>query len=65
MFKLLTLGGLGMWWFIDNMLMMIDAFLYCFGKEKGIVKDVHGNELKYGLSMYVRRNGKWVKDWFQ
>jgi len=62
--KLLTLGGLGIWWFIDGALLLIDAFLYSFGKDSGFVKDGSGNDLKYGLSMYRLKNGRLVRDWW-
>lgn len=44
--KLITLGGLGVWWFIDSMLLLLDAFLFSMGKDSGIVKDKQGQELK-------------------
>ncbi|HIF9138890.1 TPA: TM2 domain-containing protein [Photobacterium damselae] len=61
--KIVTFGGLGLWWFIDNALLLIDAFLYSLGKDTGIVKDSLGNDLKYGLSSYRYKNGKFEKDW--
>lgn len=64
-FKLLTFGGFGLWWAIDNMLLMLDAMLYSFGKDVGIVKDGRGRHLQYGLSMYPRNNGQFEKDWFK
>lgn len=62
--KAITFGGLGFWWFIDNAMMLIDAFLYSFGKDNGMVKDAAGNNLIYGLSLYRFKNGKLVRDWF-
>ncbi len=62
--KFATLGAFGLWWFIDNTLLLIDAFLYCFGKKTGIVKDAAGRELRYGLSMFIFSNGKLQQDWF-
>jgi len=62
--KLITLGGLGVWWFIDSMLLLLDAFLFSMGKDSGIVKDKQGQELKYGLSAYRFKNGSLKKDWF-
>lgn len=62
--KAITLGGLGLWWFIDNSLLLMDAFLYSLGKDTGIVKDGRGNNLKYGLSLYRYKNGKFIRDWF-
>lgn len=61
--KLFTLGGLGFWWFFDNAFMLIDAFLYSLGKDTGMVKDASGNDLKYGLSLFRLKNGKFVRDW--
>lgn len=61
--KAITLGGLGIWWFIDNTLMLLDAFLYSLGKDTGIVKDGSGNHLKYGLSLYRFKDGGFVRDW--
>lgn len=63
--KAITLGGLGVWWFIDNALLMIDAFLHSLGKDTGIVKDASGNDLKYGFSLYRYKDGKFEKDWFK
>ncbi len=62
--KALTLGGLGVWWFIDNALMLLDAFLFSLGKDSGIVKDANGQELRYGLSLYRLKNGRLQRDWF-
>lgn len=62
--KFATLGGFGMWWFFDNMFLALDAFLYCFGKKTGIIKDAAGRELRYGLSMFIWRDGKLQQDWF-
>ena len=62
--KAVTFGGLGLWWFMDVFLLLMDAFLYSLGKDKGFRKDANGNELKYGLSMYRFSKGKIVKDWF-
>lgn len=63
-FKLITLGGLGLWWFIDLTLLLIDAFLYSLGKDKGFIKDAQKNDLRHGLSAYRLKNGKFEKDWF-
>ena len=63
--KLLTLGGMGMWWFVDGTMLLIDAFLYSLGKETAMVKDSEGNELKYGLSAFRFKNGSMEKDWFK
>ena len=62
--KAFTFGGLGLWWFMDVFLLLIDAFLYSLGKEKAFRQDANGNELKYGLSMYRFSKGKLQKDWF-
>ena len=62
-FKVVTLGGLGIWWFIDFAMLGIDAFLYSLGKDTGVVKDASGNELKYGFSLYRYKEGKFVRDW--
>lgn len=62
--KLITFGGVGLWWFFDNTLMLVDAFAYSLGKDTGFVKDAKGNDLAYGLSMYRYKNGKFQKDWF-
>lgn len=37
--KLITVGGFGIWWAIDSMLLLVDAFLYSLGKDSGFVKD--------------------------
>ena len=62
-FKAITLGGLGLWWFIDIAMLAIDAFMFSFGKDTGMVKDSSGNELKYGFSLYRYKEGKFVRDW--
>ena len=62
--KAITFGGIGIWWFIDNALLLFDAFAYSLGKDTGVVKDAKGKELKYGLSMYRYKDGKFQKDWF-
>lgn len=62
--KLLTFGGLGIWWFIDAAMLMLDAFLWSFGKQGGFVKDAQGRELRYGLSMYRLSEGRLQRDWF-
>jgi TNF receptor-associated protein 1 len=62
-YKLVTLGGLGIWWFLDSAALLFDAFFYSLGKSTGIRKDSSGNELKHGLSMFRRKDGKWVRDW--
>lgn len=62
--KALTLGGLGIWWFIDNAMMLMDAFLFSLGKDSGFVKDAKGNDLRYGLSMYRLKDGRLQRDWF-
>lgn len=61
--KVITLGGVGLWWLFDNALLLTDAFLYSFGKDTGFVKDAAGNELKYGFSMYRYKNGSFERDW--
>jgi TM2 domain-containing membrane protein YozV len=61
--KAVTLGGFGLWWFIDNIMLMVDAFLYTLGKDTGMVKDASGNHLKYGFSLYRYKNGKFERDW--
>ncbi|MBD3896489.1 TM2 domain-containing protein [Halomonas sp. ML-15] len=63
--KGVTFGGLLFWWFIDGALLLLDAFFHSLGKEKGIIKDAAGNELKYGLSMYKFKNGRFERDWFK
>ncbi|MEE3664903.1 cytochrome c oxidase assembly factor Coa1 family protein [Brenneria sp. g21c3] len=62
--KFITVGGFGIWWFIDAALLIMDAFLFSLGKERGWVKDKNGNELKYGLSAYRFKNGRFQQDWF-
>jgi len=62
--KILTLGGMGLWWFVDGAMLLFDAFFYSLGKDTGMVKDGSGNELKYGLSAYRFKNGSMQKDWF-
>lgn len=62
--KILTFGGLGLWWFVDGAMLLIDAFLYSCGKDTGMVKDGKGNELRLGLSGYRYKNGSMQKDWF-
>jgi len=62
--KLVTFGGLGIWWFIDVAILMLDGFLWSFGKQGGFVKDAHGGELRYGLSMYRLSEGRLQRDWF-
>jgi len=49
---------------IKSLKLALDAFLYCFGKKTGIIKDAAGRELRYGLSMFILRNGKLQQDWF-
>lgn len=63
--KLLTLGGLTIWWFIDAMLLLLDAFLYTLGRDTGIVKDANGRDLRYGLSLVRFQGGKLERDWFR
>lgn len=63
--KLITFGGLGIWWFIDTAMLMLDAFLWSFGKQGGFVKDAQGGELRYGLSMYRLSEGRLQRDWFR
>ena len=58
-------GGLGIWWFIDAAMLMLDAFLWSFGKQGGFVKDAQGRELRYGLSMYRLSEGRLQRDWFR
>jgi len=62
--KIITLGGLGLWWFVDGAMLLMDAFLYSLGKDTGMVKDGSGHDLKYGLSGYRFKNGSMQKDWF-
>ncbi|MGR7483751.1 cytochrome c oxidase assembly factor Coa1 family protein [Klebsiella aerogenes] len=62
--KLITLGGFGIWWSIDAVLLLLDAFLYSLGRERGFVKDKRGQDLKYGLSAYRFKEGKFRQDWF-
>jgi hypothetical protein len=62
--KGLTLGGLGMWWFIDGVLLLLDAFLHSLGKDSGIVKDARGQDLRLGLSMFRLKGGRFQRDWF-
>ncbi|MBS8239563.1 TM2 domain-containing protein [Marinobacter lipolyticus] len=62
--KGLTLGGLGLWWFIDGALLLLDAFLHSLGKDSGIVKDARGQDLRLGLSMYRLKDGRFHRDWF-
>ena len=49
---------------IDLALLLIDAFLYSLGKDKGFIKDAQKNDLRHGLSAYRLKNGKFEKDWF-
>jgi len=62
--KLITVGGFGIWWAIDSMLLLVDAFLYSLGKDSGFVKDKGGMDLKYGLCAYRFKNGSFKQDWF-
>ena len=62
--KLITLGGFGIWWCIDATLLLLDAFLYSLGKDRGFVKDKRGQDLKYGLSAYRFKEGSFQQDWF-
>lgn len=62
--KLITIGGFGIWWFIDAALLLLDAFLYSLGKDRGFVKDKRGQDLKYGLSAYRFKDGAFRQDWF-
>ncbi|PSF12084.1 TM2 domain-containing protein [Marinobacter shengliensis] len=62
--KGLTLGGLGIWWFIDGALLLMDAFLHSLGKDSGFVKDARGQDLRLGLSMYRLKDGRLQRDWF-
>ena len=62
--KLVTLGGLGIWWFIDCAMLLVDAFLWSLGKQGGFVKDAKEKNLRYGLSMYRLREGRLQRDWF-
>ncbi len=41
--KALSLGGFGVWWFIDC---AMDAFAYTFGTDSGMVKDVEGHDIQ-------------------
>ncbi len=63
--KLVTFGGLGMWWFIDATMLLLDAFLWSLGKQRGFVKDANGHDLRYGLSMYRWYEGRLQRDWFR
>ena len=63
--KAITFGGLGLWWFFDNVALILDAFLHTFGRDTGFVKDAQGNDLKFGLSMYRLKDGKLQRDWFR
>ncbi len=62
--KAVTLGGLGIWWFLDNALMLLDAFFHSLGRDTGFVKDAEGQDLNYGLSLWRIKNGQIVRDWF-
>ncbi len=62
--KLITFGGLGIWWFVDGCMLLVDAFLWSVGKQSGFVKDAKGQDLLYGLSMYRLQGGRLQKDWF-
>lgn len=62
--KLITFGGLGMWWFVDCLLLMVDAFLWSLGKQTGFTKDASGRDLRYGMSLYRLSAGRLQKDWF-
>ncbi len=62
--KALTMGGFGVWWFIDSAMVMTDAFLHSFGKDTGFVKDARGRDLRLGLSMYRIKDGRIQRDWF-
>ncbi|MCL7945937.1 TM2 domain-containing protein [Marinobacter sp. ATCH36] len=62
--KAVTLGGIGVWWFLDSALLGIDAFLHTFGRDTGFVKDSQGRDLNYGLSFWRIKNGQIVRDWF-
>lgn len=63
--KLITFGGLGIWWFIDTAMLMLDAFLWSLGKQGGFVKDAEGGDMRYGLSMYRLSGGRLQRDWFR
>lgn len=62
--KAVTLGGVGIWWFLDSVLLCTDAFLHTFGRDTGFVKDSQGRDLNYGLSFWRIKNGQVVRDWF-
>ena len=62
--KALSLGGLGIWWFIDCAMVAMDAFAYTFGKDSGMVKNVEGKDLQYGFSLYRLKDGRFERDWF-
>lgn len=62
--KLVTIGGFGIWWFIDVAMLLMDAFFYSLGREGGFVKDKRGQDLRYGLSAYRMKSGSWQQDWF-
>ena len=63
--KLVTFGGLGLWWFIDAVMLLLDAFLWSLGRQQGFVKDAKGQDLRYGLSMFRLKDGRLQRDWFQ
>jgi TM2 domain-containing membrane protein YozV len=62
--KLISFGGLGIWWFIDGAILMVDAFLWSLGKQTGFTKDAAGRDLRYGMSLYRLSAGRLQKDWF-
>lgn len=64
-FKALTLGGLGLWWFIDGAALLLDAFTHSLGAPTRIVKDAQGRDLRYGLSLFRLQKGRLVQDWFR
>ena len=47
----MTFGGLGMWWFIDATMLLLDAFLWSLGKQRGFVKDAMGTT--FAVAIYV------------
>lgn len=63
--KMCTLGGAGVWWALDAILLLTDAMLYSLGEDNGMVKDAYGKNLKYGLSIYRIKNRKVQRDWFR
>jgi hypothetical protein len=46
-------------------MLLVDAFLWSLGKQRGFVKDAKGQDLRYGLSMYRLHEGRLQRDWFR